>query len=414
MKKLILIAAGMLCATAAMAQGLSRSEADSESKKVWQQWQAQCPSFLPEIKPLVQADTMYVAIPEELEPNAVMPYFYGAKGDSIPSHGYPLYIYLHGSGPKQVEWANGMVLARRFDDAPSVYFIPQIPNEGAYYRWWQQGKQYVWDALLRQAMASGLIDPNRIYIFGISEGGYGSQRLASFYADYLAGAGPMAGGEPLKNAPVENLRHTAFSLLSGEKDYGFYRNRLTAETGAALDSIAQLFPGDYPHRVGLIPGAGHGIDYSLTTPWLAQHTRSAQPRTLTWEDFDMDGLHRTGFYNLYVEQRPEGERTRYDMSIDGNCVDLTIQNVEYSTTETDPHWGIPLEFARRYSPAVNGRITIFLSDELLNLDRPVTVRVNGEEKFAGMVERNAEALRRSCAAYGDPCRLFPAALSINY
>ena len=64
--------------------------------------------------------------------------------------------------------------------------------------------------MLRLAFASGDIDPDRIYITGISEGAYGTQRLASFFADYLAGGGAMAGGEPLKNAPAENLANTPF------------------------------------------------------------------------------------------------------------------------------------------------------------------------------------------------------------
>lgn len=65
---------------------------------------------------------------------------------------------------------------------------------GDYYRWWQKAKQFAWEKMLRLAFVSGKINPNKVYFFGISEGGYGSQRLASFYADYLAAAGPMAGG----------------------------------------------------------------------------------------------------------------------------------------------------------------------------------------------------------------------------
>ncbi len=55
---------------------------------------------------------------------------------------------------------------------------------------------------------SGNIDPKRVYLIGISEGGYGSHRLAVFMPDYFAGIGPMAAAEPLK-AP-ENLRNTGF------------------------------------------------------------------------------------------------------------------------------------------------------------------------------------------------------------
>ena len=41
-------------------------------------------------------------------------------------------------------------------------------------------------------------DPDKVYFFGISEGGYGSQRLASYYADYLARILFVLGG---KNVP---------------------------------------------------------------------------------------------------------------------------------------------------------------------------------------------------------------------
>lgn len=165
-------------------------------------------------------------LPQELEPNAIMPFYYGFKG-SAPIEGYPLFVYLHGSGSKYAEWSTGLALCQEFDDSPSLYFIPQIPNIGDYYRWWQKAKQFAWEKLLRLAFISGDINPDRIYFFGISEGGYGSQRLASFYADYLAGAGPMAGGEPLRNAPPENCANIAFSLRTGGEDTGFYRNTLS-------------------------------------------------------------------------------------------------------------------------------------------------------------------------------------------
>jgi len=211
-----------------------------------------------------------------------MAFYYGYKGDSIPANGYPLYIYLHGSGPRDAEWKTGIALAETFDDAPSAYFVPRIPNEGQYYRWWQRGKQYIWDKLFRQSIASGKIDPNRIYLVGISEGGYGSQRLASFYADYLAGAGPMAGGEPLKNAPVENCRNIAFSLRTGADDDGFYRNLLTRYTKETFDSMTVSHPGYYKHEVELIPGRGHSIDYSVTTPWLKTNVRDPHVTRVTW------------------------------------------------------------------------------------------------------------------------------------
>ena len=102
-----------------------------------------------------------------------------------------------------------------FQDEPRLYFIPQIPNEGQWYRWYQRSKQFAWERLLRQALLRSDVNPDKVYVFGISEGGYGSQRIASFYADYWAAAGPMAGGEPRKNAPAE----TWGIVLKFERDY---------------------------------------------------------------------------------------------------------------------------------------------------------------------------------------------------
>ena len=159
---------------------------------------------------------------ETLEPDAEMAFYYGYKGDSIPANGYPLYIYLHGSGPRDAEWKTGIALAETFDDAPSAYFVPRIPNEGAVLplvATWQNNTSGT-NCFAKASHPAKSIRTESI-LSAYQKGGYGSQRLASFYADYLAGAGPMAGGEPLKNAPVENCRNIAFSLRTGADDDGF-------------------------------------------------------------------------------------------------------------------------------------------------------------------------------------------------
>lgn len=384
---------------------------------VWLAWVEANRQFdeekLPPINPIEMGDSNRWVIPAELEADAVMNYYWGSKGEK-PEEGYPLFLYLHGSGDPDREWSNGLHFAKTFADSPSVYFVPQIPRAGEYYRWWQKGKQYAWEKLLRQSLAGGNIDPDRIYFFGISEGGYGSQRLASFYADYLAGAGPMAGGEPLVNAPAENCRNIAFSLRTGDQDHGFYRDKLTGYTAAAFDSLQTLHPSGYIHNIELIPGRGHHIDYRPTTPWLASFKRNPWPKNVSWEDFEMDGIHRTGFYNLQVLERPDGNsRTRYEMSIRGNSVNVTVDNVKYTTTETDSKWGIALKFDRSYSEAKSGRFRIYLNDRLVDLNRPVTVIVNGRKVFDGKLKLTLDNMLESCAEFGDPRRVFPASVTVS-
>lgn len=407
--------------TTAAAPGKSFSEKKLKAQRenVWTAWcqaNADCPSptLLAEPDSLLQAKPHAWNLPAELEPHAVMPYYFGAKGQK-PEAGYPLFLYLHGSGPKEHEWSTGLKLAGMFKDAPSMYFIPQIPNEEGWYRWWHRSKQYAWEQLLRQALLRTDIDPDRLYLFGISEGGYGSQRLASFYADYLAAAGPMAGGEPLMNAPAENVGNIGFSLRTGNEDHGFYRNKLTRYVREALDSLERLVPGKYHHNVELTPDQGHHIDYSPTTPWLLQFKRNPWPTRFIWEDYEMDGRHRNGFYNLWVHQRPHSQlRTRYEVKIEGNEVDITVENVSYTCTETDPVYGIQLKFNRSYAPAQHGHITLFLDEHLVELQHPVIVRVNGQTLHKSKLRLSTVNLAHSALVYGDPRRLYPAAVELRW
>lgn len=392
-----------------------------ERARVWALWRSALRSSEPlplmPLSPLAEAKAGRWMLPDSLEPSAVMPYYFGKKGTSAPAAGYPFFLYLHGSGPKAGEWATGLRLCWAFADAPSVYFIPQIPREGEYYRWWQRAKQYAWRHLLWQVLASDSIDPARLYVFGISEGGYGSQRLAAFYADYWAAAGPMAGGEPLMNAPAENLAGVPFSLLTGALDAGFCRSRLTEEVRLRLDSLQQARPGYYEHRVELIPGRGHAIDYSPTTPWLREFERNARPPYLVWEDFEMDGRRREGFGCLRPLRRPAGGadgRTCYEMTLHDNCLDVTVSAVSYETLEADPQWGIPLRQRRALSPATGGRLRVYLDEAQVDFRRPLVVRVNGREVFRGRVRPDARHLVESCALFGDPLRLYAVAVDVTF
>lgn len=396
---------------------ISQKQISLMQQQVWQAWKAANAKVT--TNRLLPTDSLgnttdAWTLPDSLEPHARMPYYYGAKG-ACPTQGYPLFIYLHGSGPKAQEWSTGLALAKYFADAPSIYFIPQIPNEGEWYRWWQRSKQYAWENLLRQALLRPDIDANRLYVFGISEGGYGSQRLASFYADYWAAAGPMAGGEPLVNAPVENLGNIGFSLRTGADDRGFYRNLLTRYTREALDSLEHLNPAGYRHKIELISGKQHFIDYSVTTPWLAHFKRTPYPTQFCWEDFEMDGRHRQGFYNLCVLHRPcDSLRTRYDFCVEDNVVTMSIEDVHYATLERDPMFGIQLKSSRTYTTSHGGRLTLFLDDHLIDPKRPVKVIVNGKVVYNKRLHANLAHMLHSVSTFADPERIYPYAVNIRY
>jgi hypothetical protein len=131
---------------------------------------------------------------------------------------------------------------------------------------------------------------------------------------------------------------------------------------------------------------------------------------------EMDGRYRNGFYNLYVDERSnsdESQRTYYELSIDGNDISLRVDLVTYETVEKDPRWGIEMKFDKTYTPATAGRMTIYLCEELVDLDKNITVTVNGKRAFAGKVKCERRHLLNSCVAFFDPARLYPAAVEID-
>ena len=108
------------------------------------------------------------------------------------------------------------------------------------------------------------------------------------------------------------------------------------------------------------------------------------PKHVTWEDYEMDGRHRPGFYNLYLPERADNAgRKRYEMNITNNTITLQIDDVTYETVETDPHWGIEMKFKKHYTPSRNGRLILYLCNELVDLNREITVTANGEQVFKG-------------------------------
>lgn len=413
--------------------GIDLSEVKEARKYIWDTWRGHVASSEKELLPPLSGHSHIASWKDAGKPDTVwkvpegdMYVFYGTKGTK-PAEGYPLIIFLHGSGEDAMgEWTACLSHAQAFSDGPSAYFLPKSPQGGTGTRWFQPSKQQKWEQLLRQALASGDINPDKVYFAGISEGAYGSQRLASFYADYLAGAGPIAGGELLANCPPENLANTPFCLQTGEKDVYWGRTLLTEKVGKILDSLAVAHPGYYAHKVDLQPNKGHGCDYYVTTPWLIRHTRNATPGYFYWENYGMGDIngeprrYRDAFYNLRITGQADDRsdpmrREAFEMEIEGNTVNITAEIVTLTTCEpaTPPTGELNIGVAKSRTPATKGSLRVYLSDELVDLSKPVTVNVNGKRRFHGRLKRNTATIAESCRLFYDPMRLFTASVDVK-
>lgn len=104
----------------------------------------------------------------------------------------PLMVFLHGAGERGTNVAKvgvhgpPKIVANRAD-FPFVVISPQCPNGET----WQ--KEAIM-ALVDQTIAKYNVDPDRVYLTGLSMGGFGSWALASSYPDRFAAVAPICGG----------------------------------------------------------------------------------------------------------------------------------------------------------------------------------------------------------------------------
>lgn len=115
-----------------------------------------------------------------------------------PEGKWPMILFLHGSGEcgqdgiRQTTVGMPVHVARRHRTFPFIVLMPQ-----AHDRWFDGAdEQAVWK-MLAHAMETYRVDPDRIYITGLSMGGFATWDLISKRPDVFAAAVPVCGaGDP--------------------------------------------------------------------------------------------------------------------------------------------------------------------------------------------------------------------------
>lgn len=166
------------------------------------------------------------------------------KGESIlyrqytpqieDSKTYPLVIFLHGSGERGND--NTKQLVHCADDLvkyieanePAYLLMPQCPKP---MRWVRYARELIpphkmdryptlplqmVEKLIETKLEKLPIDPNRVYIAGLSLGGFATWELLSRRPDLFAAGIPICGGGDPSQA--KKLKHIPIWVFHGEKD----------------------------------------------------------------------------------------------------------------------------------------------------------------------------------------------------
>ncbi len=303
-----------------------------------------------------------------------------------PTNGRSLWISMHGGGgaPKAVndsQWRNQVGL---YKPDEGIYVAPRAPTDN-WNLWHEAHIDSMFDRLIEDYVVLRGVDPNRVYILGYSAGGDGVWQLAPRMADRWAAAAMMA-GHP-NDASLLPLRNLPFALFVGANDAAYKRNEIVAERATKLVELEKSDPGGYIHLARVYPGLPHWMNRkdAEALPWMAKHARQPWPRKVVWVQ---DDVVHTRFYWLAV---PEAEAKKR-RSIIGEVNEQTI----------------------RLTGDVPKLTVVRLSDQLLDLDKPVRVLVNDREVFNGGATRDAEAVRESLRERADPFSAATAKIVLNW
>ena len=354
-----------------------------------------------------------------------MPYLVFSRGEK-PAGGWPLVIAMHGGGgtsdklPNPHAWpvndgefrAQATLSATRYPDG-AIYFVPRMvdDNNG---RWWRDFNIEGFEAMIRYALVNWEVNPDRVYMLGISEGGYGTEVLATRMTDRFAAVSAMACGSG-SSIHVENLRNLFYRTEVGEKDTAFGRVMNARENHRRLEELRGKDAQGYVNVLNEQKGRGHGIDYTQGPAWMITHTRKTHPERVVLTTYRADKKRNDSAYWLQIT-KDLGERDVYlDAKIDKtkNAIDIKAEATKGDATYQSPDWQKALSDPGPLVPATGLTLRIWLHESLIDFAKPLTVRINGKEVKHAEVTANLKAMVESLQRSGDPQRIYPACLDVT-
>lgn len=174
------------------------------------------------------------------------------EGYGVSDQEWPLMLFLHGAGERGDDVSrlavNGppMLIETGEWDFPGIVVSPQCPKG----HWWSAPEELLaLEALLDSIEAQYRVDSTRVYLTGLSMGGFGSWALAAHAPDRFAAVAPICGGgDPLM---AHKLKEMPIWVFHGARD-----NVIPVERSEQM--VDALKSKGAAPRFTIYPEEGHG------------------------------------------------------------------------------------------------------------------------------------------------------------
>ena len=315
-----------------------------------------------------------------------------------PAREWPVMLVVHGTGG----YADAEVeaLAPFADREGLILVAPQDELRRGGGGWGYSDYEHaIHVEALRWVKRNYAVDDSRVFVYGGSRGGHAAWDLATSYPDLFAGALPVVGAPKLRYfRTLVNLRHVAVFDMQGARDDPVLVEYLR-------DAIGLLREWKYDVTYDEDPEAGHyyPVDWEKVGKWMKERrrpssptevvcaaTRDAKGRAFWIELLDLPQkkyenpppARAPGRAPLTREQQKKLVVDHYEKyrglvraTVAENVIDLRVE-------------GVP-------------RVAVWLGDGLVDLSKPVTIRVNGRDRKKAIFEPSLAALIARVKATGD-------------
>ncbi len=208
-----------------------------------------------------------------------LPKGYEARDDKR----WPLILFLHGAGERGTNvWQADIHGPAKYivehPDFPFILVSPQCPLE-------QIWSNDVLLELLEEVSAGHRVDPQRIYLTGLSMGGFGTWDLALAHPEKFAAAAPICGGGEVLPVGLARLGYTTPERKEALKSlpiWAFHGAKDTVVSPGESDRMVQALKelGAKEVKLTVYPEATHNSwAQTYSNPefykWLLEHKRGS-------------------------------------------------------------------------------------------------------------------------------------------
>lgn len=337
-----------------------------------------------------------------------------------PGHAYPLLLAFHGqdgNGGQYIHFALQLL-----GDRVNEFLVAAPTRLGGCFIGSAPETSTDPTALFRALKTRYRVDTARVYASGYSKGGHQSFLLGLLYTDTLAAAVPLAGtfttqiGLELVDIMLPNLRGFPMLVVYGELDHGQPRGPIDERSGiSGANRYIRLRAAalNVPIEMIEIPGMGH---VGVRPPPDRFHAmlNKVRPRRVKTIDHwfryppqgRVDWLRQTRYQGTpwrgdHLRVKPKGDETYSDALV--RKLKLILPYIG-GTIE-----GQAIDIRTRRT----ARVDLLLNDDLVDLDREITVRLKGKLVFTGRAHRSIRTLLEVAYEDWDFQRLYPVRFTVT-